>query len=81
MNLDLNIKYSLSPLKQTDTSRQREPIGSGGLMMALYHYRRLLTMGAKGFEAEFAHGGFEPFYPYPIDGSTPKSLAVAARGL
>ena len=45
-------------------------------MMALYHYRRLLTMGAKGFEAEFAHGGFEPFYPYPIDGSTPKSLAA-----
>ena len=54
VNLDLNIKYSLSPLKQTDPSLQREPIGSGGLMMALYHYRRLLTMGAKGFEAEFA---------------------------
>jgi hypothetical protein len=76
MNLDLNIKYSLSPLKQTDPALQREPIGSGGLMMALYHYRRLLTLGAKGFEAEFAHGGFEPFYPYPADGSVPKSLAA-----
>jgi serine protease Do len=75
INLDLNIKYSLAPLKQTDAAIQREPIGSGGLMMVLYHYHRLLTLGAKGFEAEFAHGGFEPFYPYPADGSAPKSLA------
>ena len=44
-------------------------------MMALYHYHRFLTIGAKGFEAEFAHGGIEPFYPYPADGSPPKSLA------
>jgi hypothetical protein len=34
-----------------------------------------LTKGAAGFEAEFAHGGIEPFYPYPADGSAPKSLA------
>ena len=76
VNLDLNIKYSLAPLKQTDPSIQREPLGSGGLMMALYHYRRLLLLGVSGFEAEFAHGGFEPFYPYPTDGSAPKSLAA-----
>src|SRR4029077_10336400 len=75
VNLKLNIDYKLSPLKQTDIALQREPIGSGGLMMALYHYHRLLTLGSKGFEAEFAHGGFEPYYPYPADGSTPKSLA------
>jgi serine protease Do len=75
VNLKLNIDYKLSPLKQTDIALQREPIGSGGLMMALYHYHRLLTLGLKGFEAEFAHGGFEPFYPYPADGSAPKTLA------
>jgi serine protease Do len=75
VNLDLNIKYSLAPLKQSDPALLREPIGSGGLMMALYHYRRLLTAGPAGFEAEFAHGGVEPFYPHPHDGSAPKSLA------
>jgi hypothetical protein len=51
-----------------------EPIGSGGLMMALYHYHRFLTLGQKGFEGEFTHGGTEPFYPPPPDGSVPKSL-------
>jgi serine protease Do len=75
VNLDLNIKYSLAPLQQTDPALLREPIGSGGFMMALYHYHRLLTKGAKGFEAEFAHGGVEPYYPYPADGTAPKSLA------
>jgi serine protease Do len=75
VNLDLNIKYSLAPLQQTDPALLREPIGSGGLMMALYHYHRLLTKGPGGFEAEFAHGGIEPFYPYPADGAAPKSLA------
>ncbi|HEY2910458.1 MAG TPA: hypothetical protein VGI99_09440, partial [Gemmataceae bacterium] len=53
-----------------------EPIGSGGLMMALYHYHRLLTVGPKGFEGEFVHAGSEPFYPYPTDGAAPKSLAA-----
>ena len=27
------------------------------------------------FEGFFAHGGYEPFYPFPADGSTPKTLA------
>jgi serine protease Do len=76
VNLKLNIDFKLAPLKDTDVTLQREPIGSGGLMMALYHYHRLLTVGAKGFEGEFAHGGFEPFYPYPADGTAPKSLAA-----
>ncbi len=44
-------------------------------MVALYHYHRFMTQGAKGFEGHFAHGGNEPFYPYPADGSAPKSLA------
>jgi S1-C subfamily serine protease len=71
----LNIETSLEPLKQDDKNLQREPIGSGGLMMALYHYQRLLTLGAKGFEGGFSHGGDEPFYPPPANGSVPKSLA------
>jgi serine protease Do len=42
----------------------------------MYQYHRFLTMGAKGFEGGFAHGGNEPFYPYPADGSAPKSLSA-----
>jgi S1-C subfamily serine protease len=76
VKLQLNIEHSLHPLKSGLTPREMaEPIGSGGLMMALYHYHRFLTVGPKGFEGEFAHGGYEPFYPYPADGSAPKSLA------
>jgi S1-C subfamily serine protease len=75
VTLKMNIDFKLAPLRQTDLALQREPVNSGGLMMALYHYHRLLTVGAKGFEFEFAHGGHEPFYPYPADGSAPKSLA------
>jgi serine protease Do len=66
---ELNAKYSLIPLKrgQSDVDLA-EPPQSGGLMMALYHYRRFLTMGPKGFESgNFAHGGHEPFYPVPLD--------------
>jgi hypothetical protein len=73
--MKLNIETTLEPLRQTDVAVQQEPIGSGGLMMAMYQYRRFLTMGAKGFEGLFAHGGNEPFYPFPADGSAPKSLA------
>ncbi|QDU22320.1 S1C family serine protease [Urbifossiella limnaea] len=76
VTLKLNIEHKLQPLKQTDLREQAEPIGSGGLMMALYHYRRFLTAGPKGFEGEFLHGGGEPFYPPPADGATPKSLAA-----
>jgi S1-C subfamily serine protease len=75
VNLKLNIPTKLEPLKDTSVNLQREPIGSGGLMVALYHYHRFMTQGAKGFEGYFAHGGNEPFYPYPADGSAPKSLA------
>lgn len=75
VTLKLNIEHKLSPLKQTDQREQAEPIGSGGLMMALYHYRRFLTAGPKGFEGEFLHAGGEPFYPPPADGAAPKGLA------
>jgi S1-C subfamily serine protease len=70
------LDYKLDPLKTgADDIREWEnPPGSGGLMMALYQYRRLLTMGAAGFERQFVHGGHEPFYPPPADGAKPKSL-------
>jgi S1-C subfamily serine protease len=44
------------------------PVGSGGLMLAMYHYRRLMGQGEKGFEGLFANGGFEPYYPPTADG-------------
>ncbi|MFN4260341.1 MAG: S1C family serine protease [Gemmataceae bacterium] len=69
------IEYELEPLKVgQEEDVLRSPPGSGGLLLALYHYRRLLTMGEKGFEGEFSHGGHEPFYPPRVDGTTPKSL-------
>jgi hypothetical protein len=67
-------RYDLDPLatgQKIDALAQ--PPRSGGLLMALYQYRRLLTMGDKGFEGGFSHGGREPFYPMPADGSKPKS--------
>lgn len=64
VKLKLNIDYTLEPVKEGQDVRDlMEPVGSGGLMMAVYHYHRFLTVGAKGFEGEFSHGGWEPFYP------------------
>jgi serine protease Do len=74
--LRMNIDQKLNPLKKNADLRElTEPINSGGLMMALYHYHRFLALGAEGFEGEFVHGGSEPLYPPKADGSTPKSLA------
>ncbi len=50
------------------------PQGSGGLLVALYQYRRMLTLGREGFEGGFAHGGTEPVYPPRLDGKEPESL-------
>ncbi|HEX4610355.1 MAG TPA: PDZ domain-containing protein, partial [Urbifossiella sp.] len=79
ITLKLNIEHKLQPLRQTDAREQAEPIGSGGLMMALYHYHRFLTVGVKGFEGEFIHAGSEPFYPLPADGAAPKGGLAALR--
>jgi S1-C subfamily serine protease len=66
----------VDPLKSgQDAESLQQPPDSGGFLLALYHYRRLLTLGEKGFERSFSHGGNEPFYPMPADGSQPKSLA------
>jgi S1-C subfamily serine protease len=76
VKLGLNIEFSIRPFEPGLTQRAAaEPVGSGGLMMALYHWHRMLTVGPKGFEGDFSHGGIEPFYPHPADGSVPKSLA------
>jgi S1-C subfamily serine protease len=70
------IGFKVDPLKTgQDPQDLTEPPGSGGLLMALYQYRRLLILGEKGFEGQFAHGGHEPFYSLLADGSAPKSLS------
>jgi serine protease Do len=67
----------LDPLQPgQDPQTLTQPKDSGGLLVALYQYRRLLTLGIKGFEGDFRHGGREPFYPMPADGSRPPSLAA-----
>jgi S1-C subfamily serine protease len=71
-----SVKFDLDPLKlDQDIANLQEPKGSGGLLTALYQYRRLLTLGVTGFEGHCDHAGYEPFYPPPADGSKPKSLA------
>ena len=66
--------YKLSPMKQGLTTEElSEPPFSGGLMMALYQYRRFLTLGPKGSERDGCfHAGVEPTYLMPADGSKPK---------
>jgi serine protease Do len=67
-------ELSVRPLDVDEpTENLREPRGSGGLMVALYHWRRLLVQGEKGFEGHFAHGGVEPYYPL----GTPESRVDA----
>ena len=38
------------------------PVGSNGMLAALYQWRRLLTQWEAGFEGGFDHGGHEPWY-------------------
>jgi len=66
VKLDFNVPYTLQPLKDEAAGRSLEPLGSGGLMIALYNYHRLLTLGPKGFK-EFIAAGSEPIYPPPAD--------------
>ncbi len=60
---------TLEPLKAgLKPEDLREPRGSGGLMLALYHWQQLLTVGEKSFTGDFSHGGMEPLYPPTADG-------------
>jgi S1-C subfamily serine protease len=71
-----NINFRLDPLAPGQDARDmKDPPNSGGFLMALYQYRRLLTLGEKGFEGQFSHGGNEPFYPMPAGDAKPKALA------
>jgi len=59
------IDFSLEPLK-VDLSPQalKDPPGSGGLLVALFHLRQLLTQAEAGFPGEgCTHGGMEPYWP------------------
>ena len=69
VKLRLNVEDELRPLRSDVTKAELQlPQNSGGLLTALYHYRRLLTAGPGGFEGGFDHGGSEPWYPFPPDG-------------
>ena len=68
--------YKLEPLKQGLTVADlSEPPYTGGLMMALYQYRRFLTLGEKSSEGDKCnHAGMEPVYMMPADGAKPKRI-------
>jgi serine protease Do len=66
------VDYDLEPLKTKVTPEElKEPRGSGGLLLALYHLQQLLAVGEKSFTGDFSHGGNEPFYPPAPDGARP----------
>jgi S1-C subfamily serine protease len=70
------VKFNLDPLRvDQDVNNLKQPNGSGGLLEALYQYRRFLTLGPGGFEGHFSYGGYEPFYPPPVDGKPTPSMA------
>src|SRR5262249_43694899 len=59
------IDFSLEPLK-LDLSAQllKDPPGSGGLLVAAYHLRQLLTQLDAGFPGDGCQqGGTEPYWP------------------
>ena len=63
------IDYGFDPLgADTKADDFLAPKGSGGMLMAMYHYRHLLAFGEKSFTGDFSHGGVEPFYPPPPAG-------------
>ena len=75
VRLNMGTAYTLEPLKiGQEIDELLQPAGSGGLMAALYQLRRFLVLGQKGFEGDFHHGGHEPLYPPPADGSTPRNI-------
>jgi S1-C subfamily serine protease len=69
------IEDTVRPLKSDQPLGELQlPQGSGGLLVALYQYRRFLSEGPKGFEGSFTHGGHEPLYPPRADGATAEAL-------
>ena len=69
------IEDLVKPLKSNAPLGELQlPQGSGGMLSALYLYRKLLTQWNAGFEGGFDHGGHEPFYPQRADGKTAERL-------
>jgi serine protease Do len=63
-------KLAVEPLKAGESLvALAEPAGSGGLLMALYHYRRLLVLGPAGFEGGCHYAGQTPYYPTGLPAS------------
>ena len=69
------IEDLVKPLKSNAPLGELQlPQGSGGMLSALYLYRRLLTQWDAGFEIGFDHAGHEPFYPQPVGSKTVERL-------
>jgi S1-C subfamily serine protease len=67
-----SVEDSLKPLAENVNAAEKSlPQGSGGLLLALFQYRALLTKFQDGFARNdsstpgFVHGGMEPVYPVP----------------
>jgi S1-C subfamily serine protease len=55
---------AIEPLKTGESPENlAAPVGSGGMAMALFHWRRFLTLGPAGFDTAFHYAGQEPYYP------------------
>ena len=55
--------FELDPLQVgQNLNALKDPPRSGGLLAALYQYRRFLTAGPRGFGRGFTYGGYEPTY-------------------
>ncbi len=69
------IDFQLEPLKaDLEPKALRDPVGSGGLLIAAFHLRQFLSFGAKGFPGEgCTHGGVEPYWP-PLEEGQPFML-------
>ncbi|MSR31580.1 MAG: trypsin-like serine protease [Gemmataceae bacterium] len=71
------IDFSVEPLAvEVSGQALRDPPGSGGLLVAFFQLRQLLVYGEKGFVGNFSHGGVEPYYPPPTEGTKPDYLAL-----
>jgi S1-C subfamily serine protease len=68
-----DVRYPVDPLSGKPVKELMDPPGSGGFLVAMDMYRRLLTLGPKAFEREFGHAGDQPFYPPAADGKPPAS--------
>ncbi len=63
--------YSLKPEAELPVLDYRKPDGSGGLLAAMFLYRRFLTRGVEGFKGTPLHMGYEPIYPPKANAKAP----------